>query len=110
MVEFRFTAEKLNGQTLIGSLTAVSSLEGKKKITRLAEKNQLKIRNIEKKSTFLYRVRKGKDQSNSASTASRLPSSLAFKKLSNSEVICSSISTNCLLESSATCFTRSPRW
>src|ERR1035438_6686732 len=62
MVEFRFTAEKLNGQTLIGSLTAVSSLEGKKKITRLAEKNQLKIRNIEKKSTFLYRVRKGKDQ------------------------------------------------
>ena len=40
MVELRFTAEKLNGQTLIGSLTAVSSLEGRKKITRLAEKNQ----------------------------------------------------------------------
>jgi type IV pilus assembly protein PilC len=62
MVELRFTAEKLNGQTLIGSLTAVTFSEGKKKITRLAEKNQLKIRNIEKKSTFLYRVRKGKDQ------------------------------------------------
>jgi type IV pilus assembly protein PilC len=62
MVEFRFTAEKLNGQTLSGSLTAVSFYEGKKKIIRLAEKNQLKIKNIEKKSTFLYRVRKGKDQ------------------------------------------------
>jgi len=62
MVEFRFTAEKLNGQTLSGSLTSVSYFEGKKKITRLAEKNQLKIKNIEKKSTFLYRVRKGKDQ------------------------------------------------
>jgi type IV pilus assembly protein PilC len=62
MVEFRFTAEKVNGQTLSGSLTAVSFHEGKKKITRLAEKNQLKIKNIEKKSTFLYRVRKGKEQ------------------------------------------------
>src|ERR1035437_9448479 len=62
MVELRFTAEKLNGQTLSGSLTAVSSIEGKKKITRLAEKNQLKVRNIEKKSTFLYRARKGKDK------------------------------------------------
>lgn len=61
MVEFRFTAEKLNGQTLIGSLTAVSSFEGKKKIVRLAEKNQFKIRSIEKKGTFLYRVRKGND-------------------------------------------------
>jgi type IV pilus assembly protein PilC len=62
MVEFRFTAEKLNGQTLSGSLTSDSFFEGKKKITRLAEKNQLKIKNIEKKSTFLYRVRKGKEQ------------------------------------------------
>jgi type IV pilus assembly protein PilC len=62
MVELRFTAEKLNGQTLNGALTAVSFSEGKKKITRLVEKNQLKIKNIEKKSTFLYRARKGKDQ------------------------------------------------
>lgn len=62
MVEFRFTAEKINGQTLSGSLTAVSFHEGKKKIHRLAEKNQLKIKNIEKKTTFLYRARKGKDQ------------------------------------------------
>src|ERR1035437_9838225 len=44
MVELRFTAEKLNGQTLSGSLTAVSSIEGKKK------------------TTFLYRARKGKDK------------------------------------------------
>ena len=62
MVEFRFTAEKLNGQTLSGSLTSDSYYAGKKKITRLAEKNQLKIKNIEKKSIFLYRARKGKEQ------------------------------------------------
>ncbi|MDR3609727.1 MAG: type II secretion system F family protein [Ignavibacteriaceae bacterium] len=61
MVEFRFTAEKLNGQTLSGSLTSNSYHDGKKKITRLAEKNQLKIKNIEKKSTFLYRARRGRD-------------------------------------------------
>jgi type IV pilus assembly protein PilC len=62
MVEFRFTAEKINGQTLSGSLTAISSIEGKKKISRLAEKNQLKIKNIERKSTYLYRAKKGKEQ------------------------------------------------
>ncbi len=62
MVELRFTAEKLTGQSINGSLTAVSYSEGKKKIVRLAEKNQLKIRNIEKKITFLYRARKGKEK------------------------------------------------
>jgi type IV pilus assembly protein PilC len=62
MVELRFTAEKLTGQILNGSLTAASFSEGKKKIARLAEKNQFKIKNIEKKTTFLYRARKGKDK------------------------------------------------
>ena len=62
MIEFRFSAEKVSGQIINGSLSAASSSEGKKKIHRLAEKNQLKIKNIEKKSTFLYRVRKGTDK------------------------------------------------
>ena len=40
----------------------IPSLKGKKKIQRLAEKNQLKIRLIEKKSTFLYKVKKGNEK------------------------------------------------
>ncbi len=62
MVELKFTAEKLNGQAINGSLSANSFTEGKKKIQKLAEKNQLKIRLIEKKSTFLYKVRKGNEK------------------------------------------------
>lgn len=62
MIELRFTAEKTTGQTISGALTTNSYAEGKKKINRLAEKNQLKIRNIEKKATYLYKARKGKDK------------------------------------------------
>jgi type IV pilus assembly protein PilC len=62
MVELKFTAEKLNGQAISGALSANSFSEGKKKIHRLAEKNKLKIKLIERKSTFLYKVRKGNDK------------------------------------------------
>lgn len=62
MVEFKFTAQRLNGQSISGSLSAISSSDGKKKIFRLAEKNKLKIQSIQKKSTYLYRVRKGDDK------------------------------------------------
>ena len=62
MVELKFTAEKLNGQPINGSLSANSFTEGKKKIQRLAEKNKLKVRRIEKKSTYLYKVRKGNEK------------------------------------------------
>jgi len=57
-----FTAQKLNGQTITGTLAAISVGEGKKKIQRLAEKNKLKVSTIQKKSTYLYRVKKGKDK------------------------------------------------
>ena len=62
MVEFKFTAAKKNGQAISGVLSANSVSEGKKKIHRLAEKNQLKITNVERKSTFMYRVRRGKEK------------------------------------------------
>ncbi len=62
MVEFRFTAEKINGQAISGSLSANNFGEGKKKIYLLADKNQLKVKKIEKKSTFLYKVRRGKEK------------------------------------------------
>lgn len=62
MVEYKFTAQKLNGQAISGTLTADTTSEGKKKIQRLAEKNQLKLVTVEKKSTFLYKAQKGIDK------------------------------------------------
>lgn len=62
MVEYKFSAQKLNGQSITGTLAADSSAEGKKKIQRLAEKNQLKLLTVEKKSTFLYKAQKGNDK------------------------------------------------
>jgi type IV pilus assembly protein PilC len=62
MIELRFSAEKPNGQLLSGSLTSESFREGKQKIHKLAEKNQLKIKTIERKSTFLYKIRKGHEK------------------------------------------------
>src|SRR3990172_5439887 len=62
MVELRFSAQKVNGQVISGSLTAGSAKEGKDKIHRLAEKNQLEIKSIEKKCTFLYKGKKGNEK------------------------------------------------
>ncbi len=62
MVEYKFTAQKLNGQSISGTLTADNSSDGKKKIQRLAEKNQLKLVTVEKKSTFLYKAQKGNEK------------------------------------------------
>ena len=62
MVEFKFTAQRLNGQNISGTLSATSTAEGKKKIQRLADKNKLRINTIRKKSTYLYKVRKGNER------------------------------------------------
>ena len=62
MVEFRFTAEKIGGQLITGTLSSLSSGEGKKRIQLLAQKNQLKVVSIEKKATFFYRARKGHEK------------------------------------------------
>jgi type IV pilus assembly protein PilC len=62
MVEYKFTAQKLNGQTITGTVTANNNAEGKKKIQKLAEKNKLKLSEVQKKSTYLYRIRKGKEK------------------------------------------------
>ena len=62
MVELKFTAHKSNGQTITGTVTANNTAEGKKKIQKLVEKNKLKLSDVQKKSTYLYRVRKGKEK------------------------------------------------
>jgi type IV pilus assembly protein PilC len=62
MVEYKFTAQKNNGQTITGTLASITSRDGKEKIQKLAEKNQVKILSVEKKSTFLYKAQKGNDK------------------------------------------------
>lgn len=62
MIEVKFTAEKQDGQPIVGSFSVGSFGEGKKKIQRLAEKNQLKIKAIERKITYLYKAQKGTDK------------------------------------------------
>ena len=62
MVELKFSAENKEGKTLTGSFTAVNFREGKKKIYGLADRNNLKIKKIEKKSTYLYKIQKGGDK------------------------------------------------
>lgn len=62
MIELRFNAIKPNGQPISGTMTTATFSEGKKKIKALAEKNQLKIKSIEKKAAFLYKVRRGNEK------------------------------------------------
>jgi len=62
MVELKFTAQRLNGQNISGVLSAASVSEAKKKLKRLAEKNKLRIKSVRKKSTYLYKVRKGNEK------------------------------------------------
>ncbi len=62
MIEVRFTAQKLNGQILSGTFTEPSFKDAKKKIQKLANKNQLKIQKIEKKVAYLYKIKRGNDK------------------------------------------------
>jgi type IV pilus assembly protein PilC len=43
-------------------MTSPTYAEGKKKIKALVEKNQLKLKSIEKKTTFLYKVKRGNEK------------------------------------------------
>ncbi|OGU56869.1 MAG: type II secretion system protein [Ignavibacteria bacterium RBG_13_36_8] len=62
MIELRFSAIKSNGQSIGGTLSAPTYKEGKQKVSDLARKNKLTIKSIEKKVTFIYKIRKGKDK------------------------------------------------
>ena len=61
MVELKFNALKPNGQTISGTLSADTFQLGKKKILALLSKNNFKLKNIQKKSTFVYKIRKGSE-------------------------------------------------
>jgi type IV pilus assembly protein PilC len=62
MIEVRFNAHKVNGQAISGNLTEPTYKEAKQKIHKLAEKHQLKIKSIEKKSSYIYKIRRGKEK------------------------------------------------
>lgn len=62
MIEVRFTAQKPNGQLINGTLSEPSLRDAKKKIHKLAEKNQLKIQKIEKKVAYLYKIKRGREK------------------------------------------------
>ena len=61
MVELRFNAIKPNGQLLTGTLSAENYAEGKKKIQALLAKEKLKLKSIDKKSTYIYKIKKGNE-------------------------------------------------
>ncbi|MCK6614194.1 MAG: type II secretion system F family protein [Ignavibacteriaceae bacterium] len=62
MVECRFVAENPSGKVLSGSLVAENLSEAKKKINAMAEKNQLKIKSIDKKAAWIYTAKKGNEK------------------------------------------------
>ncbi len=57
MIEAKFSAQKSNGQIISGVITNDSYWEIRKKIKEIALKNNYRIKKIEKKSTFRYKVR-----------------------------------------------------
>lgn len=61
MVELRFNAIRPNGQIITGTLSAENFAEGKKKVNQLIAKEKLKLKSIEKKSTYVYKIKKGNE-------------------------------------------------
>lgn len=62
MVELKFTAQKSNGQIVSGNLASPTYSEGKKQVRKLVEQHKLKLKSIQKKITYIYKIRKGNDQ------------------------------------------------
>ncbi|MGB5849184.1 MAG: type II secretion system F family protein [Ignavibacteriaceae bacterium] len=62
MIELKFTAEKLDGQIVGGVISADSYSTAKHKANIIAVQNNIKIKTIEKKSTFVYKVRRGNER------------------------------------------------
>lgn len=62
MIEVRFNAQKNNGQPISGNLSEPTYKEAKQKIYKLAEKHQLKIKSIEKKGAYIYKIRRGREK------------------------------------------------
>ncbi len=62
MVECKFEAENSIGKVISGSVTGENMSEAKSKISSLAERNHFTVKKIEKKVTWMYNARKGKEK------------------------------------------------
>lgn len=62
MIELRFNALRPNGQVISGTINAASGAEGKAKINALLQKHGLTLKSVEKKSTFIFKIKKGNEK------------------------------------------------
>ncbi|MBN2008339.1 type II secretion system F family protein [candidate division KSB1 bacterium] len=58
MPDFRFDGTTMNGRPVVGTITADNLSAAKKKINQLAEKKKVKITQVLKRRTFMYKVKK----------------------------------------------------
>ncbi len=61
MADFRFEGTTAGGRAARGVISAGSSGEAKQKIQELAKKHQVKITRIQKRKTFIYKVKNAQD-------------------------------------------------
>ncbi len=62
MIELKFTAEKIDGQIVGGVIAADSVSSAKQKANLIAVQNNFRIKKLERKSTFVYKVRRGNEK------------------------------------------------
>ena len=62
MIELKFSAEKLDGQVVGGVIAADSVSSAKQKANLIAVQNNFRLKSLEKKSTYLYKVRRGNEK------------------------------------------------
>ncbi len=62
MIEVRFNALRPNGQTVSGTFSEPTFREAKTKINKLADKHKLKIHSIEKKNSYIYKIKRGAEK------------------------------------------------
>lgn len=58
MAEYRFNAISPNGKTVVGIIHSPNIISARQKIKEIVQKNKLRLRSIEKKSTFIYKAKK----------------------------------------------------
>jgi type IV pilus assembly protein PilC len=62
MIELKFTAEKLDGQVIGGVIAADTFSTAKQKAGLIAIQNNFRIKSLEKKCSFAYKVRRGMEK------------------------------------------------
>ena len=62
MIELKFTAEKVDGQIVGGVIAADSVSSAKQKANLIAVQNNFRIKKLERKSTFVYKVRRANEK------------------------------------------------